>query len=149
MKSKLTRLVIHFKEVPHWLMREALGEHITANRLMLGIHPDETISLTIQTKNPGARLCLRTVRMLFDYHQGYQGPRLEAYEKALLDCMLGDRILFWRQDGLELCWEYLDPVLKLCETCGDRAQRLKPYAAGSWGPPEAAALMAGRPLPWD
>jgi glucose-6-phosphate 1-dehydrogenase len=149
MKSKLTRLVIHFKEVPHWLMRQALGEHITANRLTLGIHPDESISLTIQTKNPGARLCLRTVRMLFDYQQGYQGPRLEAYEKALLDCMLGDQLLFWRQDGLELTWEFLDPVLELCETCGNRAERLKPYPAGTWGPPEATALMAGRPLPWD
>ena len=146
--QKLTRMVIHFKEVPHALMRQVLGDHITANRLALGIHPDETISLTIQTKNPGARLCLRTVRMLFDYHQGYEAPRLEAYEKALLDCMLGERILFWRQDGLEMCWSFLDPVLNLCETCGNRAERLKPYPAGSWGPPEAAALMRGRPLPW-
>lgn len=149
MKSKLTRLAIHFKEVPHSLLRQVLGDHITTNRLVLDIHPHESISLTIQTKNPGAILCLRTVRMFFDYNQGYGGPRLEAYEKALLDCMLGDHLLFWRQDGLELCWSFLDPVLNLCETCRNRVQRLKPYPAGSWGPPEAAALMEGRPMPWE
>jgi glucose-6-phosphate 1-dehydrogenase len=132
--KKLTEINIHFKEVPHSMFRQTLGEDITANQLILGIYPDEKISLTFQTKNPGARVCLRSVNMDFNYHQGYTGPILDAYEKVLLDCMLGDHMLFWRQDGVELCWSFLTPILRECETCGDQSEMLLPYEAGTWGP---------------
>jgi len=55
-------------------------------------------------------------------------------EKVLLDVMMGDHMLFWRQDGVELCWAFLTPILEGCETCGNRAEMLHPYEAGSWGP---------------
>lgn len=145
LQAKRTRMVIQFKEVPHSLFRETLGEHISANRLTLGVHPEEDITLTFQTKNPGARLCLRSVKMLFDYKQGHEGPLLDAYEKALLDCMLGDHMLFWRQDGIALTWSYLDPILRRCESCDQRAGRLHVYPAGSWGPPEAGRLLPAWP----
>ena len=132
--KKLTEIVIQFKDVPHSLFRQILGEQITANRLTLGIYPDEKISLTFQTKNPGAKVCLRSVTMDFHYHQNYTGPILDAYEKVLLDCMLGDHMLFWRQDGVELCWSFLTPILKECEACADRAEILLPYDSGTWGP---------------
>jgi glucose-6-phosphate 1-dehydrogenase len=132
--QKLTEIAIQFKEVPHSMFRQTLGEHISANRLVLGIHPDETMSLTFQTKNPGARVCLRSVTMDFLYHQDYQGPVLDAYEKVLLDCMLGDHMLFWRQDGVEVCWSFLTPILWGCETCSNRSEMLHFYEAGSWGP---------------
>ncbi len=135
--EKRTEIAIQFKEVPHSMFRDVLGEHITANRLILGIYPDEKITLTFQTKNPGAKVCLRSVTMDFDYHQGYPGPTLEAYEKVLLDCLIGDHMLFWRQDGVELCWSYLTPILRQCESCSDRAARLHFYPAGGWGPEEA------------
>jgi glucose-6-phosphate 1-dehydrogenase len=80
--------------------------------------------------------------MDFNYHQNYEGPALEAYEKVLLDCMLGDHMLFWRQDGVELCWNFLTPVLSECETCGYRADMLQYYKSGSWGTAEAEALKA-------
>jgi len=131
---KLTEIVIQFKEVPHSMFRHVLGEHITANRLILGVQPDEKITCTFQTKNPGATFCLRSVTMDFDYHQNYQGPRLDAYEKALLDCMQGDHMLFWRQDGVELSWSFLTPILDECENCSERAERLRFYRSGSWGP---------------
>ncbi len=134
MERKLTEVNIHFKQVPHALFRRTLSEDIKANKLTLGIYPEEKISLTFQTKNPGAVVCLRPVDMEFNYNQGYTGPTLEAYEKVLLDCMTGDQTLFWRQDGVELCWGFLTPVLQECETCGDRARMLLPYEAGSWGP---------------
>ena len=132
--KKLTEIVIQFKEVPHSMFRRILGEHITANRLIMDIYPDEKISLTFQTKNPGARVCLRSVTMDFDYHQSYTGPILDAYAKVLLDCMLGDHMLFWRQDGVELCWSFLTSILMECETCQDRSRTLLPYDSGSWGP---------------
>ncbi|MBW2203574.1 MAG: glucose-6-phosphate dehydrogenase (NADP(+)) [Deltaproteobacteria bacterium] len=132
--KKRTEIVIQFKEVPHSMFRKTLGEHITANRLILGIYPDEKISLTFQTKNPGAKVCLRSVTMDFNYNQNYIGPVLDAYEKVLLDVMLGDHMLFWRQDGVELCWAFLTPILEGCETCDDRSKLLLPYESGSWGP---------------
>lgn len=132
--EKRTEIVIRFKEVPHSMFRQTLGEQITPNRLILGIYPDEKISITFQTKNPGPRVCLRPVTMDFNYNQDHTGPLPDAYEKVLLDVMLGDHMLFWRQDGVELCWAFLTPVLKGCETCVDRAEILFPYESGTWGP---------------
>jgi glucose-6-phosphate 1-dehydrogenase len=138
--KKLTEISIQFKEVPHSLFRPVLGEHISANRLILGIYPEEKITLTFQTKYPGAKVCLRAVTMDFHYHQNYSGPVLEAYEHVLLDCIQGDQTLFWRQDGLEVSWSFLTPILEECETCGDPGQRLHFYESGSWGPDAALAL---------
>ncbi len=142
--KKLTKIVIQFKEVPHSMFRETLGEQIIANRLILGIYPDEKISLTFQTKNPGAKVCLRPVTMDFHYHQNYTGPALDAYEKVLLDCMIGDHMLFWRQDGVELCWSFLTPVLKECETCENRGDTLLTYDSGTWGPKAIKDLFKKR-----
>ena len=135
--DKITEITIQFKTVPHSMFRQTLGEAIAANRLTLGIHPDEKITLTFQTKNPGARVCLRTVTMDFQYQQNYSGPVLDAYEKVLIDCMLGDQMLFWRQDGVERSWAFLTPILNECETCNDQANLLHFYESGSCGPQEA------------
>ena len=139
--QKITEIAIQFKTVPHSMFRHILGEAIVANRLTLGIYPEEKITLTFQTKNPGARVCLRTVTMDFHYHQSYTGPFLDAYEKVLIDCMLGDQMLFWRQDGVERSWSFLTPVLKECENCGDREEMLHFYQAGSSGPVASELLM--------
>jgi glucose-6-phosphate 1-dehydrogenase len=143
LERKLTEIAIQFKEVPHSMFRQVLGEQISANRLILGIYPEEKISLVFETKSPGARLCLRSVTMDFNYQQGYKGPALDAYEKVLLDVMLGDHTLFWRQDGVELCWSFLTPILRESETCGNRSEMLRPYPAGSWGPDAAKRLRQG------
>jgi len=134
MAKKITHMVIRFKQVPHSLFRNFLEEEIRPNVLTLGVYPDETIRLSFETKNLGARVCLRSVAMDFNYHSGYEGPVLDAYEKAILDCMIGDQTLFWREDAVELAWAFLEPVLEQCETCADRGAKLLPYAAGTWGP---------------
>jgi glucose-6-phosphate 1-dehydrogenase len=140
LEKKITEIHIQFKEAPHSMFSHILKENIIANRLILGIYPDEKISLTFQTKNPGAYMCLRSVNMDFRYHQDYSGPAMVAYEKVLLDCMLGDHMLFWRQDGVDLCWSFLTPILKGCETCADRDGALKFYEAGSWGPKDLGGM---------
>ena len=132
--KKITEITIQFKEIPHSMFRQTLGERIDANQLTLGIYPDEKVTLTFQTKNPGARVCLRSVTMDFSYHQNYTGPILNAYEKVLIDCMLGDQMLFWRQDSLEHCWSFLTPILNECETCDNKSEMLHLYESGSWGP---------------
>lgn len=132
---KLTEIIIQFKEIPHSMFRGAFPDRIAANRLTLGIYPDEKISLTFQAKNPGAVLRPRQVAMDFQYNQNYSGPVLDAYEKVLIDCISGDQMLFWREDGIELCWSFLTPIVEGCERCGDLAAMLHPYPAGGWGPP--------------
>jgi glucose-6-phosphate 1-dehydrogenase len=139
--NKLTEINIQFKEVPHSMFRPLLGDHISANRLTLGIYPEEEITLTFQTKYPGAKVCLRSVTMDFLYHQNYSGPILDAYEKVLIDCIQGDQTLFWRQDAVELSWSFLTPILEQCETCGDRGERLLPYVSGGWGPKAAEDFL--------
>lgn len=141
MASKATEVCIQFKDIPHSMFRQTLGDHIASNNLTLGIYPDERISLTFQTKSPGTRVCLRPVTMDFHYRQDYTGPALDAYEKVLLDCMLGDQILFWRQDGVELCWSFLTPILEMCEECLAKKGVLLPYASGTWGPEASKRLM--------
>lgn len=140
MARKETRIVVQFKEIPHSMFRRVIGEEIAANRLIFGIHPEEGISLTFQTKKPGSRMCLRSMTMDFRYAQG---SGLDAYEKLLLDCIVGDRMLFWRQDGIEQSWKILTPVLNECEQCQGREQKLHVYPAGSWGP-DAASFWVKR-----
>ena len=123
------------------MFRDVLGGQINANRLVLGIHPQEEITLSFQAKQPGARVCLQPVTMDFKYDEKFKGPSPDAYEKVLLDCILGDQMLFWRQDGVELCWSFLSPILAACETCRDQAGLLHPYPAGTWGPEQAAAWL--------
>ena len=131
--QKRTEIAIQFKEVPHSIFRQTLGETIVANRLILGIYPEEKVTLTFQTKQPGAKVCLRPVTMNFYYNQNYSGPILDAYEKVLIDCMLGDQMLFWRQDSVERSWAFLTPVLQGCEDCHNREEMLHIYNAGSRG----------------
>lgn len=131
--EKRTEIVVRFKEVPCSMFRHILGEHITTNRLVLGIQPDEVVDLSFQAKVPGSQMCLRTVNMHFDYAREQKSPVLGGYEKVLLDCMLGDQTLFWRQDAVELCWGFLTPILEECD-CPDRGKRLHRYKAGSPGP---------------
>ena len=127
---KKTEIVIQFKSIPHSMFREIIGEAIPSNRLTLGIQPEEIITMQFQTKKPGSRVQSQPVTMVFDYRQGFTSPPLEAYEKVLLDCLQGDHMLFWRQDGLELCWSFLTPILNACETCAQLDQRLYPLSGG-------------------
>ena len=139
---KLTRIVIQFKAVPHAMFRHILEGAISSNRLVLGIHPDEGASLSFQAKQPGMHSVLRSVNMRFDYNQEGRGVIKDAYAKVLMDCLLGDQMLFWRQDAVRRCWAYLTPILDLCESCGDRREHLYFYPAGSWGPDKANTVNA-------
>jgi glucose-6-phosphate 1-dehydrogenase len=93
--------------------------------------------MEIQAKNPGSRMCLSPVELDFSY------PRnviLSAYERVLLDCMEGDQMLFVRDDGVDLSWALLSPLIEALESERTAAQ-VTTYAAGTEGPSAAAALM--------
>jgi len=148
MVRKLTEIVIQFKRVPYLMFRNVLSERIHPNLLILRIQPDERITLTFQTKLPGAKVCLQPVTMDFHYSSVKEGTLLDAYEKVILDCLVGDHTLFVRQDGVEQCWTFLSPILDACETCKDREQSLHFYEAGTWGPREADDLMGHEGRAW-
>ncbi len=148
MAKKITEIAIQFKQVPNLMFRNVLDESIYSNVLVLGIQPDERITLTFQTKLPGAKVCLQPVTMDFHYSSVQEGTFLDAYEKVILDCLVGDHMLFVRQDGVEACWGFLSPILDACETCKDREQSLHYYSAGTWGPRRADELMKDEGHAW-
>jgi glucose-6-phosphate 1-dehydrogenase len=131
--EKSTRISVQFKDVPHSIFRSIISDSISANRLTFVIQPEEKISLTFQAKSPGATVCLRPMNMEFSYGADMERI-LEAYEKVLIDCMLGDQMLFLRQDSEELCWSFFTPFIEDCEKCVDKARILHFYEAGTWGP---------------
>ncbi len=134
--GRKTEIVIKYKDVPHSMFPDSVTGPIEANTIALTIQPDEGMSLTFQTKQPGTKVCLAPVQMKFSYPRGVS---LDAYEWVLLDCMVGDHMLFMREDSVELSWSALTPVLEALEAGGGVAPAL--YAAGSTGPEEARRLI--------
>jgi len=137
---KVTEIAIQFKVIPHLMLRAVSDESIAPNALILRIQPDERIMITFQTKKPGFKSCLRPVMMDFSYHDAAGGIALDSYERVLLDGMLGDPMLFVREEGVELTWSLLTPVLDVIE---NRKMNfpLCSYPAGSSGPAEADSLL--------
>jgi glucose-6-phosphate 1-dehydrogenase len=146
--DRKTEIAIHYNRVPHSMFPGTVGGPIDPNALVLRVQPDEGMSLTYQIKSPGSKICLDPVVMDFTYPRGAE---LEAYEWVLLDCMLGDHMLFTRQDGVEQTWSLLTPVIEQLETGASARGDIPHYAAGSAGPAEAMQLIekdgrAWRPL---
>jgi len=141
LRRKVTRIDIQFKDVPHSMLPEGLGQELRANRLVLGIQPEEVIFLNFQAKKPGPFLSLRTVGLQFSYRRGKDGVPLDAYAKAIVDTMAGDQTLFWRRDCLDLCWSFFDPLISVLESCRYRLCKLHSYPAGSLGPQAAIDML--------
>ena len=142
--EKNTEIAVHFKRVPHSMFPDSVGGPIEANTIVLNLQPEEGMRLTFQTKQPGSKVCLNPVEMKYNYPRGVL---LDAYEWVLMDCMLGDHMLFMREDSVELAWSVLTPVLEQIETGAVRPP-LHPYAAGSDGPAAAAELLARDGRSW-
>ena len=145
---KITEIAIQFKRVPNLMFRSVLADSIHRNVLVLRIQPDERITMTFQAKLPGAKVCLQPVTMDFHYSSVHKGDFVDAYETVILDCLLGDHMLFVRQDGVEQCWAFLSPILEACEECGDQQPVLRFYEPGSWGPKEADAIIQAGGAAW-
>lgn len=142
--SATTEIAIEFQRVPHLLFAKTAVEELEPNVLIIRIQPDEGISMTFGTKVPGPEVNVRTVDMEFDYETGFGSGTPEAYERLLLDCMLGDATLFARSDEIEQAWEIVDPIQRHWGQGG----RPGPYRRGSWGPPSADDLVRGDGRRW-
>jgi glucose-6-phosphate 1-dehydrogenase len=132
--KRVTEVAIQFRRAPHLLFKDAASGHLEPNALVLRIQPDEGISLNFSAKVPGQVINIRTVRMDFQYGTSFGKKSPEAYERLLLDAMLGDSTLFARGDMVEVAWELAMPIL---EAWQQPANHFPNYEAGSWGPKEA------------
>ena len=140
---KISEIAIIFKKVPYSMFPNIPIEELAPNSLIINIQPDEGIALNIQVKHPGARLCLETLSMEFKYENVFSIKALDAYERLLLDCMIGDQTLFIRNDDVIASWELLTPVLRSWEKKSENEKngKVHPYRAGTWGPKEADWLI--------
>jgi glucose-6-phosphate 1-dehydrogenase len=133
-----TTIAIQFKRAPHPPFEAASGDGARPNVLLLHIQPDEGVSLEIGAKVPGQGLTIRTVHMDFLYGGAFREGVPEAYERLIVDAMLGDTTLFMRSDEVEEQWALVDAIV-----AGWRRDRpgFPNYAAGTWGPAAAEELL--------
>jgi len=151
LKRRVTEIAITFRNVPHSIFRPLRPEDLPPNLLVLNVQPEEGISLRIQAKRPGPKLCMGRLTMEFRYREVFGAAPPEAYERLLLDCMLGDQTLFARHDNIRLAWSLLAPILDEWqgrETASSGPSALRLYPAGSWGPTAADALPGTDGVQW-
>lgn len=144
--ARITEIGIHFKPVPQVLFNAPPFGPMAPNILALRIQPNEGISLQFQVKRPGAGVRIEPFKMDFGYAEAFGGEPPEAYERLLLDAALGDPTLFTRSDEVEAAWAFVTPILEACAAAPPSA--LAQYPAGSWGPPEADALIEADGRRW-
>ena len=133
-----TTVAIQFKRAPHPPFAEATSDSLRPNVLLIHVQPDEGMSLAIGAKVPGQGMSIRTVHMDFLYGSAFREGLPEAYERLILDAMLGDATLFTRSDEIEEQWALVDAITSAWER--DRTA-FPNYAAGTWGPPSADELL--------
>ncbi|MFO7448044.1 MAG: glucose-6-phosphate dehydrogenase [Ignavibacteriaceae bacterium] len=143
--TRVTEVVIYFKETPYHLFNKDGNEQF-GNQLIIRIQPDEGILLKFGMKVPGAGFKINTVNMDFHYADIIHTFLPSAYERLLLDCMLGDSTLYARGDAVEACWRFVDPILKAWKN--NPAIKIYGYPAGTWGPMESFHLFENNKQEW-
>ncbi len=144
--KRATEIAIQFHRPPTELFEPDADGPSGANQLVLRIQPNEGASLTFEAKIPGSRRRLQEVRMDFRYGTAFALPPPEAYERLLLDVMLGDPTLFTRTDEVESAWRFITTILDAWNQ--PDAPPPVTYVAGSWGPEAADALVAADKARW-
>lgn len=142
--KRVTDISIHFRPPPYPLFKRMDSVNLHPNVLAIRIQPDEGISLKFDSKVPGPTVRTHPVTMEFRYATSFGAEPPEAYERLLLDTMIGDSTLFARRDEVETAWSWLDPLLESWHQTGSPF----PYDSGSWGPSEADDLIEGDGRAW-
>ena len=144
--KRVTEIAIQFRAAPHALFGRAQDE-LSPNQLVIRIQPDEGITLRVAAKVPGQVTRIRDVNMDFRYGASFGVQLAEAYERLILDCILGDSTLYARADMAERGWELVMPILGEWGARGDGAD-FPNYEAGSWGPEESLRLLERHGRRW-
>jgi glucose-6-phosphate 1-dehydrogenase len=147
--AKVSEVVIQFRTPPHMMFPLPPGTQLKPDILSLCIQPDEGIHFRFEAKLPDTTSDMRSVDMTFHYNDIGEFSQIpEAYERLLLDALMGDATLFIRNDAIDLSWQLIDPILQAWSK--PSAPAMASYEPGSWGPQEADQLLAqdGRAWVW-
>ena len=135
---RVTEVAVTFKRAPHLPFRPTATQELSNNVIVFRIQPDEGMTVRFGSKVPGTALEVRDVNMDFAYGDTFTEASPEAYERLILDVLLGDTPLLPRHEETALQWKILDPVLERWASRGKPEQ----YASGGWGPKSAYEMMA-------
>ena len=149
--ERRTQIAIQFKPVPHSIFAADAKADLVANRLVIDLQPDEDIELLLMNKAPGLYedgMRLQSLPLSLSLAKAYSGPnarRRIAYERLILDVIRNNSTLFVRRDEVERAWEWIDGI---AAAWNESSMAPKPYAAGSWGPAGAFALVERSGRAW-
>ena len=141
---RVTEVALVFQRAPHLPFAATATEELGQNALVMRIQPDEGVTVRFGSKVPGPDMEVRDVTMDFAYGESFTETSPEAYERLMLDVLVGDPPLFPRHEEVELSWEILDPIEEHWRGAG----RPDPYPAGTWGPRAADTMMARDGRAW-
>ena len=141
---RVTEIAIVFKRAPHLPFESTATEELGKNALVIRVQPDEGVTIRFGSKVPGTAMEVRDVTMDFGYGHAFTESSPEAYERLILDVLLGDPPLFPRHEEVELSWKILDPITAYWARRGQPEQ----YRSGTWGPASADAMMARDGRAW-
>jgi glucose-6-phosphate 1-dehydrogenase len=146
---RVTEVALVFKRAPHLPFAQSSVEELTQNALVIRVQPDEGITLRFGSKVPGTHMEIRDVNMDFVYDSSFTESSPEAYERLILDVLLGDPPLFPRHEEVELSWKILDPILAhWAKQDANGKGRPEQYPSGTWGPASADAMLARDGRTW-
>jgi len=135
---RVTEVAVVFKQAPHQPFSQHDVEELGKNAIVMRIQPDEGVTMRFGAKVPGTTMEIRDVLMDFAYGGAFVESSPEAYERLILDVLLGDPPLFPQHEEVELSWEILDPVIQHWAN----QKRIDTYTAGTWGPRSADEMIA-------
>ncbi|KQV08106.1 glucose-6-phosphate dehydrogenase [Leifsonia sp. Root112D2] len=141
---RVTEIAVVFKRAPQQLFAESQTSALGQNALVIRVQPDEGVTIRFGSKVPGAAMQVRDVSMDFGYGHAFTEASPEAYERLILDVLLGDPPLFPRHEEVELSWKILDPIEEFWASQGQPEQ----YRPGTWGPTSADDLLARDGRTW-
>jgi glucose-6-phosphate 1-dehydrogenase len=142
---RVTEIAVVFKRAPNLLFRDHQDDEFGQNAIVIRVQPDEGVTLRFGSKVPGTQMEVRDVTMDFGYGHAFTESSPEAYERLILDVLLGEPPLFPRHEEVEQSWRILDPFEEYWAAATEQPE---PYAPGSWGPPSADELMARDGRTW-
>ncbi|MFJ2733185.1 MULTISPECIES: glucose-6-phosphate dehydrogenase [unclassified Streptomyces] len=141
---RVTEIAVVFQRAPHSPFDSTATEELGENAIVIRVQPDEGMTVRFGSKVPGTSMEIRDVTMDFAYGESFTESSPEAYERLILDVLLGDANLFPRPQEVEESWKILDPVEAYWDDHGRPAQ----YPAGTWGPPQADEMLARDGRSW-
>ena len=141
---RVTEIAVVFQRAPHSPFDHTATEELGQNAIVIRVQPDEGVTVRFGSKVPGTSMEIRDVSMDFAYGESFTESSPEAYERLILDVLLGDANLFPRLEEVEQSWRILDPIEEYWDTHGKPAQ----YASGTWGPDEANDMLARDGRSW-